>query len=69
MGWVYANDRSSYEGDTHEFLGETYSNKTRTPTSRRLEWEEEAPKPVAPPKPKPVRAKAAPKPRGATAWD
>jgi len=67
MGWVYANDRYPYEGETHELLGKTYSGKTRTPMSRRLEWEE--PKPAAPSKPKQPRAKAGPKPRGASAWD
>jgi len=69
MGWVYANNQEPYEGETHEFLNQTYSNKTRTPTSRRLNWVEETPKPAAPPKPKAPRAKAAPKSKGATAWD
>lgn len=69
MGWIYANTKEAYEGETHEFLGITYSNKTRTPTSRRLEWVEESPKPAAPPEPKPARAKAAPKAKGSTAWD
>lgn len=69
MGWVIANTGAPYVGDTHEFLGKTFSGKTRTTESRRLEWEEELPKPASPPKPKQPRAKAAPKPRGATAWD
>ena len=46
MGWVYANDRMPYEGETHELLGKTYSGKTRTPMSRRLEWEEPKPQPL-----------------------
>ena len=69
MGWVIANTGAPYKGDTHEFLGKTFSGKTRTTESRRIEWVEELPKPAAPPKPKPARAKAAPKPKGSTAWD
>ena len=74
MGWVYANDRSPYEGETHELIGKTFSGKTRTSISRRLEWVDEIPKAAIPSQPKPARAKPAPrpkqpKPRGATAWD
>ena len=67
MGWVIANTGAPYKGDTHEFLGKTFSGKTRTTESRRLEWAE--PKPASLPKPKQPRAKAAPKPKGSTAWD
>jgi hypothetical protein len=67
MAWVIANTGEAYKGETHEFLGKTFSGKTRTTESRRLEWE--SPKPASLPKPKQPRAKAAPKPRGATAWD
>lgn len=69
MSWVIASTGAPYSGDTHEFLGTTYSGKTRTTESRRLEWVEETPKPVVVSKPKQPRAKAAPKPKGATAWD
>ena len=75
MAWIYANTKEAYEGETHEFLGKTFSGKTRTTESRRIEWVEESPKPASLPKPKPARAKPAPrpkappKPRGATAWD
>ena len=69
MAWVFANTQEVYTGETHELFGRTYSGKTRTPSSRRLEFAQEAPKPVAPSKPKPPKKKPEPKPRGATAWD
>jgi hypothetical protein len=69
MPWIFSNDGQPYNGETHELLGKTYSGKTRTAESRRLDWVEEKPKPVAPSKPKPVKKKAEPKPRGSTAWD
>ncbi len=69
MPWIVANTGEAYDGDTHELLGKTCSGKTRTPESKRLDWVEEAPKPVAPSKPKAAKKKAEPKPKGATAWD
>ncbi len=44
MPWKYANDGKPYDGPTHEIVGVTYSGKTRTPASRRLEYTEEKPK-------------------------
>lgn len=69
MTWIIANTKEPYDGETHELLGKTYSGKTRTPASQRLEWVAEAPKPAAPSKPKAPKTKPAPKPKGATAWD
>ena len=69
MPWIIANTKEPYDGETHELLGKTYSGKTRTPESKRLEYVSESPKPVAPSKPKPPKKKPEPKPRGATAWD
>lgn len=69
MPWIIASSKEPYDGETHELLGKTYSGKTRTPASQRLEWIAEAPKPAAPSKPKPPKKKPEPKPKGATAWD
>lgn len=71
MAWVIANTGEAYEGDTHEFLGKTYSGKTRTTESRRLDWiEAPIPSQQKPARAKPApRPKAPPKPKGATAWD
>ena len=41
MPWKFANDGELYDGPTHEIVGVTYSGKTRTPESRRLEYTEE----------------------------
>lgn len=69
MPWVLANTGKAYDGETHELLGKTYSGKTRTPSSQRLEWVAETPKPATLSKPKPPKKKPEPKPKGATAWD
>lgn len=58
MAWIVSNTGEAYDGDTHELLGKTYSGKTRTPESQRLDWVEVAPKPVAPSKPKAAPKKA-----------
>jgi len=41
MPWKFANDGELYDGPTHEIVGVTYSGKTRTPESRRLEYTDE----------------------------
>jgi len=41
MPWKFANDGELYDGPTHEIVGITYSGKTRTPESRRLEYTDE----------------------------
>lgn len=69
MPWIIASTGKPYSGDTHELMGITYSGKTRTPESKRLQWSEEKPKPASSSKPKQPRKKPAPKPKGATAWD
>ena len=50
MGWIIANTGEVYDGETHELAGTTYSGKTRTSESKRLEWVEIT-----------VKSKAAPK--------
>ena len=44
MGWIIANTGELYDGETHELVGKTYTGKTRTLDSRRLEWTNEQPK-------------------------
>ena len=38
MGWIIANSGEKYDGETHQLAGTTFSGKTRTSESRRLEW-------------------------------
>ena len=40
MGWIIANTGEVYDGEVHELAGNTYTGKTRTLDSRRLEWVE-----------------------------
>jgi len=44
MPWKKANLSEFYDGDTHELAGTTYTGKTRTSESQRLEWTNEEPK-------------------------
>ena len=44
MGWIIANSGEDYDGETHELAGTTYTGKTRTSESLRLEWTNEEPK-------------------------
>jgi len=55
MGWIIANINEVYNGETHELAGKTYTGKTRTAESKRLEWVELAVKPKAPAKKKRAR--------------
>ena len=45
MGWIIANTGEVYDGETHELAGTTFSGKTRTAESKRLEWVELVVKP------------------------
>lgn len=47
MPWKFASDGELYDGPTHEIVGVTYSGKTRTPDSRRLEYTDEKKKTAA----------------------
>ena len=71
MPWLIKHTEEVWTGDTHVLAGNTFTGKTRTPASRPLVFVAELPKPKTTPssKPKRTRAKAAPKPKGATAWD
>lgn len=70
MAYVFASDNKPYDGDTHTLGGTVYSGATRTPESRRLTWIEPSSQPKAPEvKTRKPKAKAAPKPKGASAWD
>ena len=40
MGWIIASTGEVYDGETHELAGTTFSGKTRTSESKRLEWAE-----------------------------
>ncbi len=40
MPWIIANSGKAYDGETHELAGTTFSGKTRTAESKRLEWVE-----------------------------
>ena len=55
MGWIIANTNKVHDGETHELAGKTYTGKTRTSESRRLEWVELTVKPKAPAKKKRAR--------------
>ena len=55
MGWIIANTGEVYDGETHELAGTTYSGKTRTSESKRLEWVEITVKSKAAPKNKRAR--------------
>ena len=55
MGWIIANTGEFYDGETHELAGRTFTGKTRTSESRRLEWVELIVKPKAPAKKKRAR--------------
>ena len=55
MGWIIANTGEVYDGATHELAGTTFSGKTRTSESRRLEWVNLVVKPKAAPKKKRAR--------------
>ena len=44
MAWIIANSGKAYDGETHELAGTTYTGKTRTSESQRLEWTNEEPK-------------------------
>ena len=37
MAWYTVNTRELWTGETHEFLGKTYSGATHAPSSTRLE--------------------------------
>ena len=55
MGWIIANTNEVYNGETHELAGRTFTGKTRTSESRRLEWVDLVVKPKAPAKKKRAR--------------
>ena len=55
MGWIIANTGEVYDGETHELAVTTYSGKTRTSESKRLEWVEITVKSKAAPKKKRAR--------------
>ena len=55
MGWIIANTNEAYDGETHELAGRTFTGKTRTSESRRLEWVDLVVKPKAAPKKKRAR--------------
>ena len=55
MGWIIANTNEVYDGETHELAGRTFTGKTRTSESRRLEWVELTIKSKAPAKKKRAR--------------
>tara|TARA_R100000734_G_C3209988_1_gene25503 strand:+ start:26 stop:259 length:234 start_codon:yes stop_codon:yes gene_type:complete len=55
MGWIIANTGEVYDGETHELVGKTYTGKTRTLDSQRLEWVELTVKSKAAPKKKRAR--------------
>ena len=55
MGWIIANTGEVYDGETHALAGTTYSGKTRTSESKRLEWLEITLKSKAAPKKKRAR--------------
>ena len=55
MGWIIANTGEVYDGETHKLANKTWSGKTRTPDSRRLEWVDLIVKPKAPAKKKRAR--------------
>jgi|TARA_R110002012_G_C11297506_1_gene572866 hypothetical protein len=55
MGWIIANTNEVYDGETHELAGRTFTGKTRTSESRRLEWVELTVKSKAPAKKKRAR--------------
>ena len=55
MGWIIAYTGEVYVGETHELAGTTYSGKTRTSESKRLEWVEITVKSKAAPKKKRAR--------------
>ena len=57
MGWIIANTNEAYDGETHELAGRTFTGKTRTSESRRLEWVDLVVKPKAAPKKKRARKK------------
>jgi len=57
MGWIIANTNEAYDGETHELAGRTFTGKTRTSESRRLEWVDLAVKSKAAPKKKRARNK------------
>lgn len=64
MAWEF-KDGTPYSGDTHTLVGNVYSGRTRTPSSRPLV--ETVDRVVS--KPKKAKKKPAPKRKGATAWD
>ena len=69
MAWTFA-DGTPYEGPTHALRGTFYSGATRTSESRRLIEAPDLPQPkLIKKKPATPRKKAAPRPKGATAWD
>ena len=45
MAWIIANSGKAYDGEPHELAGTTFSGKTRTAESKRLEWVELVVKP------------------------
>jgi len=55
MGWIIANTNEAYDGETHELAGRTFTGKTRTSESRRLEWVDLVVKSKAPAKKKRAR--------------
>ena len=57
MGWIIANTNEAYDGETHELAGRTFTGKTRTSESRRLEWVDLIVKSKAAPKKKRARNK------------
>ena len=40
MGWIIANTGEVYDGEIHQLAGTTYTGKTRTSESKRLQWVE-----------------------------
>jgi len=64
MAWQF-KDGTPYSGDTHTLVGNVYSGRTRTPSSRPLV--ETVDRVVS--KPKKAKKKPVPKRKGATAWD
>ena len=55
MGWIKTKTGEAYDGETHELAGRTFTGKTRTSESRRLEWVDLIVKPKAPVKKKRAR--------------
>jgi hypothetical protein len=69
MAWKIKHTDDVWDGPTHELAGRYYTGATRTSESRPLVWFEQKQPTTPSSKQKPAPKKAAPKPKGATAWD